>query len=455
MNMITRKKAMHVVVLLSVAVTSAASGQEAEFFRYQLESQISEVDNSASALMDELLQKPKEARDAAMVVSQYPELIVRLRYADAQSPSSVAAIASEYPADVSQAAVTLSRHADTLQLLSGRLVGAGLLGRVYAQNKGTALVAMDRMSQQAIEMAAATSSAWRSRLSRTAAAGGQMAAARQAYTSQVGTDGVIVMAPALSGGPDDLPPAPLVAYILKNADQYSDLASEIVDQWENERNPEEFRRAVDFWYANGRDILPWDFSDSAGDRAKILKEYAQFEKALAALGVEPGVGIDRLGYLLDNNAAYPSLTDVRYAKQSAIANSQRTVISGAPFTSGGGGSSRSSSSSRSSGRSSGTRTRTPSSRTSRSATNSETGGRGGRNNNSNSDSGQGGFGGSSGGGFGNGSGGFGSGSSGFGSGSSGFGSGSGGFGSGSSGFGSGTSNSNRNNQSNSNNSNNR
>lgn len=408
--------------VIGLAASARLCAQESTFLQNQLEYQASEADRSAGDLLVALLRQPKEARDAAMIVAQHPELFVRLRFADSGATPVVASIASEYPEDVRDAAVTLSRHSEALRLMSDSLIGAGLLGRVYAENKATVLVAMDRMSQQVIETAAATSNAWRTRLARTAAAGSQLPAAKQAFTSQVGPDGVRIMTPTQGGGAADLPSGPLVSFVLRNADQYPQLAAEIVDQWEHERNPDDFRRAVDVWYASGRDVLPWEFGNDPGERARLLAEYALFEKAVAQAAPEPGIGVDRLGFLLDHATAYPSLIDVRYEKQTAIANSQKTVISGAPYTSGGGGSSRSSGA-RSSGRSTGTRTRSSTSRTSRSATTGELGGRDSRNSR-NSESDQGGFGGSSG--FG-GSGGFG-GASGFGGGS--------GFGSGSSGFGS-------------------
>lgn len=420
--------------ILAIGVSMPAMGQEAEYLRFQLESQMSEVDRSASELLDELLLRPKEARDSAIIVAQHPALIVRLRYADRNSPATIARIASEYPADVSEAATLLARHPDTLALLADHVVSAGILGRVYAESRATAVVAMDRLSEQAQAQAAATSAAWQRRLGANAPANSQLAAARQAFTSQRNADGVTIMTPVLSGGPGDLPPATLVSFVLERAEEYADLGAELIDQWENERNPEGFRRAVDIWYAHGRDVLPWTFSGSSQDRARLLREYDKFRKAAASFVMEvDGVTLDRIGYLLDRAAEFPMLTHVRQAKLAAVSSNQRPTISGSPYTSGRGSGS---SVSRSSGRSSGTMASRTGSTRSTTNRNSRQGRESGEGQN------QGGFDGSTGSGFGGSGGGFGGGGFG-GGGGGGFGGGSGGFGTGSTGSSSSSSSTNR------------
>ncbi len=424
----TARVKMLTICGLAVSLLSArpSAAQEAEYLRFQVESQSTEVNQAASELLAQLLEYPKDVRDAAMGVAQHPELIVRLRYADRSAPGAIGALTLNYPPEVSVAAANLMQQFEVVELLANRLTAAGLLGEVYGRNREMVETAMDRLSERAIEQAGATQRAWQQRLVNNSNAAAQYESVRQAGAQ----------APARgdsTGRAAPLPSAGLVTMILMNADIYPDLAAEIVDQWERERNPDTFRRAVDLWYARGRTVLPAHFLGDGASRASLLSEYAVFEREFlqhtATLAGEE-VAPDRLEFLHQHVQSYPMLRDVYFQKQAAIAAASRPKIAGAPYTSGSsGGSSSSGSTSRSSTRTSSTRpTRTSTARGAggtAGGSEANTGGRGDRGGRGGGQ--QGGFGGAGGqsGGFGGG------GSSGSGGSSSGFGAGSGGSSSGS------------------------
>lgn len=416
-------------IAFSVSFVFASAGvaraQETQYLHARIESQLPQVDRSASELLTALVSQPKDVRDAAMVVAEHPDLAIRLKYAD-RSPEGLNSILKDYPAQTADAARSLATRSDVIELLARNPAGTAVLGRVYAEQRDVAIIAMDRISERRIEQRQETSEAWTRRLESTDGAAAQLA-------SMPGIG-------AMEAGKPPLPSGDRVIEILQNADQNAELAAAIVDQWENERNPEEFRQAVDIWYAKGRDVLPWDFSGDAAERAALLSEYARFDRQYREILATGELGLDRLTLLSQNADAFPKLIDVYYDKQEAIAAASKPKIAGAPFTSGGGGSSRSSS--RSSARSGGTRSRSSTNRSSS---------RQNRNSNESQGNDQGGFGGNGGFGGQGGQGGFGNSGSGFGSsGGGGFGSSSGGFGSSGGGFGSSGSSSSRNNQSNSN-----
>lgn len=417
-----RKIFIHAVIGLSLGLLQSTPGaaQEAQYFHSQIENEMSGVDRSAGELLDALVSRPKDVRDAALAAAEHPDMIIRLKYVDRSSPDALGVVLKDYPASVAEAGRTLASHGDVIEMMAKNVAGTAVLGRVHARQREVVVQLADRLGQKRTEQRQETSEAWGKRLSASAEAMTQAASA-----------------PGLAEtGQSSLPTGDAALRILEQADVHAELAAAIVDQWEHERNPEEFRRAVDTWYAKGRDVLPWDFGGDAAWRAQMLAEYARFDRQYREVLATGEKGIDRLTLLSQHAEAFPKLIDVYYKKQAAIAEASRPKIAGGPFTSGGGGGS-ARSSSRSSTRSSRTSSRSNSSRTSS---------RQNRNSDGQGDSNQGGFGGqggsggqggfgNSGGGFGN-SGGFGSSGGGFGNSSGGFGSSGGGFGSSGSGFGS-------------------
>lgn len=438
------------VFALVAAGGRAAVGfaQEAEYLQQQIDVQAGDVERRASELLQSLTRFPKETRDAALVVAQRPDLVVGLAIAgDDFGITANRTAARVGDARITEACSVLVRYPDAVRLLHDDLLSAGLLGRAFAAQPEACRAALDGMSERAREMEAASAAAWRERLSADADAASQLSRAAQGWSGQIsGEAGVAKLAdwdPARS-----VPSGDMTSFVLKHADEYPNLAARIVDQWARERNDADFRRAVDLWYARGRDVLPWSFSTDAAETARLLAEYARFERAFEQSGGLPpaadpsiaarsvaGTGDEhrRWSFLSLHADEYPFLMEVRYQKESALAAAARPKIAGGPFTTGssGSGSSTSSRSSRSSTMSSGTTNRSTTNRggnnrSSRNAGNEPSSGGG--------FGGQGGFGGSNSGGFGGG-GGFG-GNSGFGGGGFGSGSGSSGFGSGSSGSGS-------------------
>jgi len=398
--------------------------QELFYLKNSLDSQADAAGGSARQLLNELLAQPKEVRNAVLEVSQHPDLLVRLKYLDGSSPDAQAKLLAEYPKEAADAARVLVANGPLFKKVADQVVAAGLLGQMYAKERDVVRQMADQIGQKRAEQSAASAGAWDERLAKDAAAAAQL---RQSLDSHPGSGGSILLRPAGAPEASNLPTGEQAAYILANADQFPELAAQIVDQWERERNPDDFRAAVDYWYAQNRAILPLDMIREPAELAKLLKEHAVFERdyAQAAMAAGP-IKPDRLTYLETNSQKYPMLTEARQEKTFAEARARPSKVFGGPYTGstkGGSSSSKSSSGGDSSMRSS----RSNSIR----AASNRSSNRGNNRNNRNSNNG---FGGNSGG-FGGNSGGFGGNSGGFGGNSGGSGN-SGGFGnSGSSGFG--------------------
>jgi hypothetical protein len=310
---------------------------------------------------------------------------------------------------------------------------------MYAQEKETVRRMADQLGQKRAEESAAAAQVWHQRLAADQTAGAQLRAIIQERPDAVSEQTQPVGTPGLH-----FPTGEQAAYVLANADQFPELASQVVDQWERERNPDDFRRAVDYWYAKHRMVLPTDMVRTPAEIAKLLKEHAVFERRYQETAAIAGPSMpDRATYLEANLNDYPLLAEARQEKIVAEARAKRPRVVGGPYTGsskGGGGSSpsrgSSSDSSMRSSRSNSMRGSSNRSRNNRSDNNSDMIGVGGFN-----DSGGGRFGNNDGsgrgGGFGNNSR-FGGSNSSFGSGSRSGGSNSS-FGSGNSSFGSGNS----------------
>lgn len=420
------------LALLAIGLFAPSAGaQELFYLKSSLDSQASAAGGSARELLDELLTQPAEIRNAVLEAAQHPELLVRLKYLDGSSPDARDKLLAEYPPTAAEAARVLLANPPLLKKVGDRVVAAGLLGQMYAKERDTVRQMADQAGLKRAEQSAASAKSWHERLASDQTAGAQLRTVIQAQPSReieakepVGTPGL------------HFPTGEQAAYVLANADQYPELAAQVVDQWERERNPDGFRGAIDYWYAQHRQVLPRDLLLPRTELVKFLKEHAVFERRYQETAAIAGPSMpDRATYLDANLQQYPVLAQARQEKIIAEARAKRPKIVGGPYTgsSKGGGSSSGgglSSSGDSSMRSSRANSMRSSSNRSSSLNNS-------RNNN---DSGQ--FGGSggfndsgSGGGFGN-SGGFGN-QGGFGNNSRSGGSRSGGFGNSNSSFGSG------------------
>lgn len=425
-----------IILLTSVPF---APGQELAFVTSQIDARLDAARQNARDLFTKLLTYPPETQSAAFQLAQHPEVLAQL----AAAPNVEAAVASA-PTALQAAAREVVRNPDLFKQMSGQLLGAALLGQVYADQKPAIDQIITSLHTRQADEAAEATRAWAARLQQNKLASQQY----QQVASQLGTQAEL-MRPGL-------PSEQLVKHALVEADSCPDLASEIVDQWERERNPSGFRQAVDLWFATNQEVLPGDFVGDASERAKLLAEHAKFVRAYDAFVKESPANarVSKLDFLESNAARFPMLTLVLQDKLFAMAEmmeSSRPM--GNPVAKRGGGGGSSSRSGGGGSRSGMSRSSGPISAASGGSGTGFMGGtaRGGRNSRNNSRNGNqgsgfgqsgGGFG-NSGGGFGNSGGGFGGGgfgnSGGFGGGgfgsSGGFGNSGGGFGSGSSGFG--------------------
>jgi len=445
-----RSRTAIAAVVIVLALAPITRGQELAFVTSQIDARLDVARQNARDLFTKLLTYPAETQSAALQLAQFPEVLSQL----AAAPNVEAAVASAPPV-LQAAAREVVRNPELLKQMSSQLLGASLLGQVYADQKPAIDQIMTSLHTRQADEAAEATRAWAARLQQNKLASQQY----QQVASQLGTQAEL-MKPGL-------PSERLVKHVLVEADMCPDLASEIVDQWERERNPGDFRQSVDLWFATNQEVLPGDFVGDTSERAKLLAEHAKFVRAYEAFVKESPANarVSKLDFLESSAAQFPMLTLVLQDKLFAMAEmmeSSRPM--GNPVAKRGGGGGSSSRSGGGSSRSGMSRGSGPISTASSGSGSGMMGGssRGGRNNRNNGRNGNQGSGfGQSGGGFGNSGGGFGGGgfgnsggfggggfggSGGFGNsggfGSGGFGNSGGGFGSGSSGFGSGNRNSN-------------
>jgi hypothetical protein len=425
-------------VALIAGSAARSQAQELHFLSNRVNQALDANREAARDWFSSIAGQPRDVRSAALELSQYPELVVRLKYVD--GPMAVEKIALDSPEALRPSIKLLALHPEIVSRMSSQLVATTLAGQVYRSEPAVVSALIEQMNQAAVERTEGAVKGWKDRMLRDGTAQQQWQDVRMASRAP----GMTVTA-----GLADFPTAAEVSYALTNAETYAELAAEMLDQWEAERNPEDFRLALDMWYAKHHDVLPDAFSMDVPLLVELVREHARFEKEFAKLGVTGT--IDRKALLETRANEFPTLLKVRDSKALARLRAKPIRVAGAPWSSSS-GSSGSSSSGSSSSRSSGMG---GSSRTSRSSNRSDNstsvfasggsstgrGSRSSRSRNSRSDnnnsggSSNSGFGGNSGssGGFGGSGGGFGGSGGGFGGSSGGFGGSSGGFGGSSSG----------------------
>jgi uncharacterized membrane protein YgcG len=323
---VTRHAAVVCTVIAAIGLHvsgRAARAQEMAFVSSQIDARIEAARQQARDLFTHLLTYPPQTQQAALQIAQRPELLARLA-------AGGDVLAAQVTPELQPAAAELARNPALASRLGGNVLAASLLGQAYAEQKP----AFDQIistlnTRQADEQAEATR-AWAERLQENKLASEQY----QRVAGQLGAQAEL-MRPGL-------PSSGLAGHVLTAADEYPDLASEMVDQWERERNPAEFRQAVDRWYATGQAELPGDFVGDSAERAKLLAEHARFSRAYEAhVRQSPAnIAVTRLEFLEANGEQFPILTLTVQNKLYAMAAAMESDRPrGNPISKSGGGSS--------------------------------------------------------------------------------------------------------------------
>src|ERR1043166_2707595 len=208
-----------------------------------------------------LLSYPKDVRDAALELSQYPDLVIQLRYSG--DPAAMDKLIAHYPATAQSAARVIAGQGDALATVQRHLLSLSTLGKTYATQPDAVRAIVDRMSEQTHQETHMSTKQWGKRLEKNPAAAQEFLNVGDELAKTKGTANFTKT---------DLPTPDQVDYTLVHSDRFPALAGEIIDQWENEKNPEQFRQSVDLWYAQRRDSLPEHFGSDAAFRTKVLKE---------------------------------------------------------------------------------------------------------------------------------------------------------------------------------------
>lgn len=125
-----RKFFIHAVIGLALGFLHASSGlaQEAQYFHSQIENELSGVDRSAGELLDALVSRPKDVRDAALTAAEHPDMIIRLKYLDRTSPDALGVVLKDYPASVAEAGRILASHGDVIEMMAKNVAGTRCWG---------------------------------------------------------------------------------------------------------------------------------------------------------------------------------------------------------------------------------------------------------------------------------------------------------------------------------------
>ena len=111
-----------------------------------------------------LLFYPQEVREAVLVISQNPELVVRVFALGERAGQAHSAVIEGYSEEVADAAALLSSHLDVLEILQDNLVATSVVGRVYADNPAFIMRAVNKTAQQAQAEHVESVDAWVQRL---------------------------------------------------------------------------------------------------------------------------------------------------------------------------------------------------------------------------------------------------------------------------------------------------
>lgn len=230
---------------------------------------------------------PPEVRQAIPVVAQHAKLPNQLLDAIGdKKPGEIDEILAKYPKDVQTAAKQLVAYPEILEVLMSQRAITELIGKAYAElgpEKLKALAAEMRADDD--QTRGATVAAWVKRLKGNPAALQQLVEATRAYLD----------AADASGGQDyglgcavtdrnqavvyALPAAPLTTFVLVNADQYPQLADEMMEQWLRTDGNDDFDMVMaSYWNAVRQYATPKIF-EPAG-RPERLKAIASLVKLL-------------------------------------------------------------------------------------------------------------------------------------------------------------------------------
>lgn len=264
-----------------------------------------------------LAQYPRPTREAILEISQYPELVSALAKERNLTPAKGRALAAQQGAKASQAAAVLAQSPEVLAILAEHLPLTTLLGVVYAAEPEKVREMADKLANESQAAEKEASSAWADKLSENTAAIEQLAAAIEAFkaeksqnnadstasntesntgtssgtssgtTGQASTSGESTTSGDAGSAYDvaaygavvspnnaevyGVPGYEFTQYVLNNANQYSDLASTMIEQYQSSQNQDSFQNSVGEWVNTHRGNYEKDFLTNPAGRAEQLR----------------------------------------------------------------------------------------------------------------------------------------------------------------------------------------
>lgn len=285
-------QSMIVIMLLTPLLATPSRAQELPRLGQAVEQQLA----SARAAVRGLALYPKETREAVLEISQHPPLVAKL--ANVEDASSLESVLAEYPAEVQQAGRLLVRTPEVIATMRAHPVVTTIVGKAYARQKDAIKQLADRLHGEMSEAEADAVDAWAERLAENSAATEQLmqaaqmllqeltAAAQQggqsypeeytAYPEQYADPGAA--ATTTGAAVYAVPTGALAEYVLANADQYSELASTIVNHWLSDITMEYFSGAVADRIGRYEEAFGEGFLQDKAKLRENLRDAAKVEK---------------------------------------------------------------------------------------------------------------------------------------------------------------------------------
>jgi hypothetical protein len=284
-----------------------------------------EKGNQLRQLLRDVSKYPQELRRAAVIVAQHPKLLGKL-YDATQEPDAQAAVnklLASHTSDVQEAGKRLAKTPDMLEVLVGYQPLCEMIGQAYIKLGEQKLKEVIDELRNEDKDTEASLTRWSRRLGQNKTALAQFLDATSDYIEEAKQEGHrdyglgVAVTPKNQAVVYSLPAAPLTAFVLVNADVYTELADEMVEQWLTTSSNDHFDVVMAQWWFVLSQHFKGDVLTPKG-RPERLRALATLGKKLGEERQgKPATIEDRMKFLSTHAAEFPELTPYHVDKPVA------------------------------------------------------------------------------------------------------------------------------------------
>ncbi len=331
-----------VAIACRVPALSVAQTPEQLTLRRHFDRILESVAKESRRALPGLLLYPQEVREAVLVISQNPELVVRLFALGERAGQAHSAVIEGYAEDIADAAALLSGHLDVLEILQDNLVATSVVGRVYADNPAFIMRAINKTAQQAQAEHAESVDAWVQRLRDAPETLQELQNASNEYADEMGfqteteteTDEPPVTITQEEGYDTlddddwyeaygyywvpsgivigDLPSGRFLEWLLEHCDKFPDLVDQIIDHIRQRRTQIDLRGemagVLDRWQEKYPFTTMQGFLNNDGNRRERLREFGSLLKEAGSGGVPDKQPANLRQLISQNQDRFPNLS---------------------------------------------------------------------------------------------------------------------------------------------------